>query len=150
MITAVRIKAVTTIEFQNTTHSLASVGILADLEPLLGVINASLPILKPVLDKFSKSAFVKWNRRTLSRMRSKATGDKVSGKGSGVGHARQFQRLGDTTYVLEDIINTSSGVTCHGGEVGLGDHKAFAWPNGEAEKAKQIHIRRDWDVVTSE
>ena len=50
-ITIVRIKATTSINAQNTRRQYANIALLTCLEALLGVINACLPVLKPIVSK---------------------------------------------------------------------------------------------------
>ena len=55
-ITIVRIKATTSINAQNTRQQYANIALLTCLEALLGVINACLPVLKPVVSKVRVTA----------------------------------------------------------------------------------------------
>lgn len=50
-ITVVRIKTTTDINAQNTQQQYATIALLTCLEGLLGVINACLPVMKPVFNK---------------------------------------------------------------------------------------------------
>ena len=50
-ITIVRIKATLSINGQNTRHQYMNIALLTCLEALLGVINACLPVLKPIVSK---------------------------------------------------------------------------------------------------
>ena len=50
-ITIVRIKATTSINAENTQQQYAKIALLTCLEALLGVINACLPVLKPIVSK---------------------------------------------------------------------------------------------------
>ena len=51
VITTVRIKATTSINAQNKRRQYAKIALLTCLEALLGVINACLPVLKPIVSK---------------------------------------------------------------------------------------------------
>ena len=51
VITTFRIKAITSINAQNTRQQYAKIALLTCLEALLGVINACLPVLKPIVSK---------------------------------------------------------------------------------------------------
>ena len=55
-ITLVRIKATTSINAQNTRQQYAKIALLTCLEALLGVINACLPVLKPIVSKVRATA----------------------------------------------------------------------------------------------
>ena len=50
-ITIVRIKATTSVNAQNTRQQYAKIALFTCLEALLGIINACLPVLKPVVSK---------------------------------------------------------------------------------------------------
>ena len=50
-ITIVRIKATTSINALNTRQQYAKIALLTCLESLLGIINACLPVLKPIVSK---------------------------------------------------------------------------------------------------
>ena len=50
-ITIVRIKATTSINAQNTRQQYMKIALLTCLEALLGVMNACLPVLKPIVSK---------------------------------------------------------------------------------------------------
>ena len=55
-ITIVRIKATTSINAQNTRQQYMKIALLTCLEALLGVINACLPVLKPIVSKVRATA----------------------------------------------------------------------------------------------
>ena len=58
IITLVRIKATIDINGTNTAEQYALISLLASLESSLGVINACLPVSKPVFDKFKLNSLV--------------------------------------------------------------------------------------------
>ena len=64
-ITVVRIKVTTDINAQNTMQQYATIALLTCLEALLGVINACLPVMKPVFSKLgATSIFSSFRTRT--------------------------------------------------------------------------------------
>lgn len=89
------------------------------LEPTLGVINACLPVLQPVLSKFSGTASLVW-----SMWRSSAAGTSHEGlrnKGMTSEHTtdprpRKFHRLPADLYPLTDVTVTQSDCTGPGNQ----------------------------------
>jgi hypothetical protein len=51
----VRLKSVLALDYDDFTYSIIDFAILGPLEPMLGIISACLPMLPPVLAKFSKN-----------------------------------------------------------------------------------------------
>lgn len=93
VITTFRIIYTATADLKNETKGNATIGLLSLLEPTLGVVNASLPYLKPVADRAMKSMmFSKTNGNTAQSMvwpSNKATVDRSD-------RVERFQRLDDT------------------------------------------------------
>lgn len=76
----VRIKFTTDINAQNTQQQYANIALLTCLEGLLGVINACLPVMKPVFSKLGGAT------NSLTSWRTKTTTIN-SGSGNGVPQA---------------------------------------------------------------
>lgn len=55
MLSAVRIHAIATLDYLDFSYSVVPDGVYSVLEPCLGVINASLPVLQPIAEKMSHS-----------------------------------------------------------------------------------------------
>lgn len=58
IITLVRIKVTTDINAQNTAAQYSLIALLTCLEATLGVVNACLPVMKPVIDKLKPTSFI--------------------------------------------------------------------------------------------
>ena len=80
IITLVRIKVTTDITAENTAGQYALISVLTCLEQSLGVVNACLPVTKPVFEKFRPtpliSAFSGW---TSSKNSTKSAKQKQIG-----------------------------------------------------------------------
>lgn len=81
---------------KNETKGNATIGLLSLLEPTLGVVNASLPYLKPVADRAMKSMmFSKTKGNTAQSMVWPSNKATVVG-GHHSDRVERFQRLDDT------------------------------------------------------
>ena len=91
-----RIIYTTTADLKNETKGNAIIGFLSSLEPLLGVVNASLPYLKPVADRVTKSMmFSKTSGNTAQSMVWPSNKATIVG-GHHFDRVERFQRLDDT------------------------------------------------------
>ena len=66
LLCAVRIKYILGLETTNLTYTLPLFGVFAAMEPLLGIINACLPTLPPVLKKIRNSSVFSSDHPTKS------------------------------------------------------------------------------------
>ena len=55
VLSAVRVSAIANLDYEDFSYSVVADGVYSVLEPCLGVINASLPVLQPVADKIGHS-----------------------------------------------------------------------------------------------
>jgi len=55
VLSAIRIHAIATLDYLDFSYSVVPDGVYSVLEPCLGVINASLPVLQPIAEKISHS-----------------------------------------------------------------------------------------------
>lgn len=108
-ITAVRLKFISEIDVLDPQFSQIKFNIFAALEPLLGIINACLPVLPPVIAKLSRSAAFRSTFKGTAQKNSTGTSDfknfsshKGTGLVSSASTGRQFERLEDE-YPLNDI-----------------------------------------------
>jgi hypothetical protein len=60
VISLLRVIVISRLDLADFTYATAPIGIWSILEPTLGVINASLPILRPILRDILKSRVVRW------------------------------------------------------------------------------------------
>lgn len=138
-ITAVRLKFINEIDVLDVQYSQIKFNIFAALEPLLGIINACLPVMPPLIAKFSRgSAFRSTvSKGTLQKGSLSSSELKNYGSRKGVGMAssastgRNFERL-DDEYPLNDIRRNGGGAT--------DSSEAFG---------NNIHVSRQWDLEYS-
>lgn len=76
------------IDPNDRTHSISQIALLSAIVPLLGIINASMPIIPPALRKMFKTPFL---LSTLKKMGSTKSSD------------RHFQRLPEGEYPLVNV-----------------------------------------------
>lgn len=75
IITLVRIKVTTDINAQNAAAQYALIALLTCLEATLGVVNACLPVMKPVIDKLKPNSLISALWGWTSSKRSVPSGD---------------------------------------------------------------------------
>ncbi|KAF4637703.1 hypothetical protein G7Y89_g384 [Cudoniella acicularis] len=104
IITIIRCKLMMSIDFLNATKSYASVGVFAILEPLLGVVNACLPLMRPVLARFFSKPKQRdaWTSHPTEEYGSRRTG-------GAVGETDSTRRLRDKGYQLEHVVDITVG-----------------------------------------
>jgi hypothetical protein len=128
----------------NVTGEMASVGILSILEPLLGVINASLPLLRPVIMEV----------RDILGFKSMPQSNSVnhgSPFGQSIGSRRMRMKINDP-FPLDTIV-TRDDRSDEEHKKRLGDDEDYnqliqgvAFHSGGHEKRSQIAVRTDWEV----
>lgn len=110
------------------------------LEPTLAVINANLPVLRPLVATMFPSIF---------RSTNKGTGATTEGS--------HFKRLDDGTYPLTHVSRVENQITTskrgsgdHGLTVKYGEQTSTRSLSGESDDLKEInngiHIRTEWQV----
>lgn len=97
IITLIRIKITTENHGSNAQQIYSLIALFTCLEALLGVINACLPVLKPVFKKFSDSPASSWLSSVMSGtipifMRPSQMGSTYKSQNSGRASKRQSQR----------------------------------------------------------
>jgi hypothetical protein len=113
VISALRVVYIANMDLNDFTYAAADLVLWSFLEPSLGIINASLPVLKPVGSLIVHSPALDWARsssRTSRSMAATAPGRKpTSGwtkSASRKSQSESFQRLEDPTdrmYPLDTI-----------------------------------------------
>ncbi|MCJ1287042.1 hypothetical protein MMC26_006389 [Xylographa opegraphella] len=96
IITGLRIQALSEVDPKDPTYTTGHIGVYSVLEPTLGLINACLPVLQPVINHLSNGT--KWTRG-LSAFSKGSEGH------SRFGHNRPFDKLANEndTLPLRDV-----------------------------------------------
>ena len=140
LICAVRIKYILEIDASDETYSLPLFGIFAALEPLLGIINACLPVLPPALKKF-------WNNSAFaSNPSSKSFPGYFKGSSwrpppdrMNHGGSERFQRIDDLEYPLVEVPQRT--------------HRAKAssssMPGSPISNQREIRVTKGWRIDSS-
>ncbi|KAF1964405.1 hypothetical protein BU23DRAFT_631876 [Bimuria novae-zelandiae CBS 107.79] len=141
VITLIRVIEVAKADLQDITHDYASVGILSVLEPLLGIVNCSLPLLRPVVPHLAE----------LARFRRTST-DETKGSytyGLSIGSRRTHSKMPDA-YPLDTIVTTNGGFYTEAERSKLGDERhisAFIWACSKAIQCRRGEGDCDFQVV---
>ncbi|MCJ1263085.1 hypothetical protein MMC22_002955 [Lobaria immixta] len=140
IISAFRIKSIADLDFKDFTYSLINDGIWSALEPFLGIVNACLPILQPVIAKVGKTSLFSRTRGSSKASNSKASSDQNSTKPfhSDESDTKNFHRLYNHVYPLEDnpVASNQNESSCFGSP---------PTPN-ETNSLKQITVTKNWNV----
>lgn len=143
IISAFRIKSIADLDFADFTYSLINDGIWSALEPFLGIVNACLPILQPVIAWLGETSLFSRTRGSLKGSNSKASSDQNSTKPlqSDESDTKNFHRLYNHVYPLEDnpVVNNQNQSSCFGSQRS---------PN-ETNSLKQITVTTNWNVHTT-
>jgi hypothetical protein len=109
VITLLRVINIAQLDLTDFPFASINLSIWSTLEPSLGIVNASLPVLRPIASSMStRFPLFSWAKTTFSGSRGTTAKDTaVSGtKGTGASGHSKFQRLADPTdqlYQLETI-----------------------------------------------
>jgi hypothetical protein len=101
-ITAVRIKFMLELNQSDITYSASQMALLSACVPLLGIINANLPILPPAFKRVFNSTALSTSFRKTSHHSSSSQSNQFSSTRS-----RQFERLAEPEMPLVHMANNS-------------------------------------------
>ena len=101
-ITAVRIKFMLELDQTDLTYSASQMALLSACVPLLGIINANLPILPPAFKKVFNSTALSTTFKKTSHHSSSSQSNQFSSTRS-----RQFERLAEPEMPLVHMSNNS-------------------------------------------
>ncbi|MCJ1421896.1 hypothetical protein MMC32_008263 [Xylographa parallela] len=139
VLSAIRINAIATLDYTDFSYSVVPDGIYSVLEPCLGVINASLPILQPVVNKLSKGLLTFTRGSTAGsslNLKAKRNGPSWVGHRSEDTMPKRFQRL-DDGHCLDDHVPLTEIHTPREGLIEvMSDYHVQSAPN-ERFKSKQ-------------
>lgn len=120
--------------------SLVKFAIWSDLEPILGITNACLPVIRPVLKKISTSrrfTFGKKDKRS-SMLRPRDERNL---------HTKSFRRLVNQAYPLAESHGTQTEITGPGSKNESIQDEFESQPTSElGMPMARIKVRSDWDV----
>lgn len=109
------------LDYEDLSYSVELDGIWTFLEPALGIINACLPVLQPVLSRFLNFSILKWAKnvstgKTALRQRPSPS----SPLEEKANDSRKFKRLDEHLYPLTNMSTTQMQVTTgRGSDEGL-------------------------------
>lgn len=143
-VTSARIKFMLELDASDSTYSISTITLLSALVPLLGFINANLPVLPPVLKKIFRSS-LGWSSGGGPSSGSGGYNKKSAGNNT-IGSARshQFERLGEESAPEIPLVSFNK----HHSRALRGDDKVERPPGNQhsTEGADEIYITRDWEV----
>ncbi|KAI1177724.1 hypothetical protein F4777DRAFT_576802 [Nemania sp. FL0916] len=122
IITAVRFKFFFAVDLADVTYTIVPQGVLSALVPLLGIVNANLPVMQPALKKiFGRVGMFMSVKQASSTSRS------------GASRKHEFERLGDSNSnaITLTNINTSRDPYQSGND-------------------GQIRVTTDWEVYSAQ
>ena len=139
VVTILRIVIAARFDINDFTYDLAKLAICTDLEPMLGMITASLPVMQPALRRImglrTEQSSEGRPSSSVARLRTKST------------KKSSFRQLKDS-YTLTDIgtSETHVGVSSKP-SLSEGDEETYFAELG-TEPRPFIKVRRDWEVST--
>jgi hypothetical protein len=138
VITLIRVIDVARANLQDITRDYAAVGILSILEPLLGIVNCSLPLLRPIILKTIE----------LFGIRRASTDRKKDGYtyGHSIGTKRTRAKVPDV-YPLETVATTKEDFQINLEQSELGDEsESMKELVEDVHQRNRIAVRRDWNL----
>ena len=113
IISIVRVISIHRLDYQDVTYSLVLDNICTSLEPTLGVINACLPILQPVVSKVCGSTVFAWSKNWKSSGGSSRGRLWLKGSHEPSGHSNtdRFRQPPGDLYPLTNLTGTESHIS---------------------------------------
>lgn len=150
VITILRIKALYDLDLTDITYSIGPMGLWTGLEPTLGIINACLPVIQPILHKLSQKNVFSWGQSATKRGH---VGSGVQGAHEGGGEytRKKFQRLDDHIYPLTETFGNFNeiGKPQSGADFGEQDVHQQADAHAPLGLDTSILVQHSWDVHKS-
>lgn len=101
--TILRIVSIQRLDNMDLAYSFEDVAYWSVLEPLLGIVNACSPIIRPAIQKVFDFEFPEWSRFGQSTKKAKTYGSNTSASYSTAPNDGNFHRLHSQGYQLGDI-----------------------------------------------
>lgn len=148
VVTILRIVSIQRLSLPDFTNSVTDVVYWSVLEPLLGIVNACLPVMLPALQRIFKSDIFVW---TGVRKSTKGTSDKrhfgsaLSALGSGDSKTKKFRRLYNDAIPLSNFDHRSENA-------GVNHTKSQDLEAPDTMRLvpySSIRVTREWDVGSS-
>lgn len=148
IISILRLNELARLDLNDLTYNLAKVAVWTGLEPMLGVINACLPVIQPVVKKILESNIFSRSSRNRNNSKVWMSGSSKSGKKSNTGNINSFHRLEETSYPLAEGIGTLT-------QISGPQSQSFSTSDDIEAQKKELHprshsttinVRRDWEV----
>jgi hypothetical protein len=151
VISIIRIVTIKRLDLNSdVTYDIVLNNISTSLEPTLGVINACLPVLQPVVSKFSGSMFFLWSKRTLGggTSRGRLVSKRSLFEPSDDFDSRRLRRIPGDLYPLTDVIATKSDCSGAGPRTAAG--KDTDSSNDELEHHSGIKVTQHVGITSAE
>lgn len=148
IISILRLVDLARLDLNDLTYNLAKVAVWTGLEPMLGIINACLPVIQPVVKRVLESNVFSRSSRNRSNSKVWTSSSSKPGKKSNTGDINSFHRLEETSYPLAEGIGTLTQIS------GPQSQSFSTSDDLEAQKeglhprshSTTINVRRDWEV----
>lgn len=156
IITILRIVSVVNLDLNDLSYSGIDDAIWSELEPCLGIINACLPVLPPVMSHIFHPAVCRWKTWTGSSNTAQGTRTGPSFARQGLrandSEAKNFRRLEEDVYPLTSV--SFGGGQNHADAVAHGrSDLASGYPDARSGRATHgsddIMVMKGWQVQSS-
>ena len=153
IISALRIKTLLEFDPMNLSGSTGAIGLWSDLEPLLGILNCCLPVLQPIVAKFTRQkVWSKAGSKYSKRSNRGASSGRRSTRRTTTG--KQSTQKSDYTRFPTDIFPPAPAYTVDYAQWSQDrsvsttesyDFDIEAWK----QRSSGIVVREEWDVSRS-
>lgn len=152
IISIIRLVAIKRLNLNSdVTYDIVLDDICTSLEPTLGIINACLPVLQPVLSKLSGSTIFSWSKWKSSRRTSRGWlgSKKTPIELSNESKSGKFHRLPADLYPLTDVTATAQSHCCGPAQQTASDRDVDSW-NDEFDHRPGIKVKQRVGVISTE
>lgn len=150
IVSAVRIDSIYHLDYMDFSYSVVADGIYSVLEPCLGVINASLPVLQPIASKISRTKIFSLLRSSANSSNRK---DEKPANGLSIGsepiRKKRFHRL-DESSTLNDDVHTLTDVDGPGNRSAVYNGMLEMHDGANKQQNGEIKVTTAWQVRSQE